>query len=47
MIWEKSIFLFLKKFPNPNIAKAYNYYENSDFVYLILELVNGTDLKEF
>ena len=47
MMWEKSIFLFLKKFPNPNIAKAYNYYENSEFIYLISEYVNGTDLKVF
>ena len=47
MMWEKSIFLFLKKFPNPNIAKAYDYYENSDYIYLISEYVNGTDLKEF
>jgi len=47
MMWEKSIFLFLKKFPNQNIAKAYNYYENSEFIYLISEYVNGTDLKGF
>ena len=47
MLWEKNIFLFLKKFPNQNIAKAYDYYENSEYIYLVSEYVNGYDLKVF
>ncbi len=47
ILWEKNIFLFLKKFPNQNIAKAYDYYENSEYKYLISEYVNGYDLKVF
>ena len=47
MLWGKNIFLFLKKFPNQNIAKAYDYYENSEYKYLISEYVNGYDLKVF
>ena len=47
ILWEKNIFLFLKKFPNQNIAKAYDYYENSEYIYLVSEYVNGYDLKVF
>ena len=47
MMWEKSIFLFLKKFPNKNIVKSYDLFEDSQNLYLIHEYIKGFDLKEY
>ena len=45
--WEKSIFLFLKQNPHPNIVKAIDLYENEEYIYFISELIQGGDLKTF
>ena len=47
MMWEKSIFNFLKKFPNINVVKSYDIFEDSENVYLIYEYIKGSDLKSY
>ena len=47
MMWEKSIFNFLKKFPNLNIVKSYDMFEDSENIYFIYEYIKGYDLKSY
>ena len=47
MMWEKSIFNFLKKFPNLNIVKSYDMFEDSQNIYFIYEYIKGCDLKSY
>ena len=44
-LWEKNVFLFIKKFPFKNLVKCYEVYENEEKIYLIFEELIGNDLK--
>ena len=44
-LWEKNVFLFIKKYPFKNLAKCYEIYEDEEKIYLIFEELIGNDLK--
>ena len=37
----------LRSFKHPNILRFYDFYENKEFIYLIVEYCEGGDLKQF